>query len=142
VRTIQAIREKWPVGIAATIALLVLAYTLLPNVDQHRIPARESRAVGHLRNILLAQQEFRSEHGCYASELAELPDYVASRDHDYTYAVQPQGKDEKGCVTKYIVTASPVSQQAKGARYFWLDQTETLRFETTHPAGASSPVLQ
>jgi hypothetical protein len=125
VRTLQAIREKWPVGIGATIALLVLFYILLPHVDRVRIPARESRAVGTLRNILLAQQKFRSQNGCFASKVSELSDYLGSLDDDYTYVIVPQGKDTTGCVTRYLATASPVSHQAKETRYFSLDQTET-----------------
>jgi hypothetical protein len=80
------------------------------------------------RNIF-EQNKFRSQHSCFASELGQLPD-VTSRDHDYAYAVMPEATDEKGCVMKFIVTASPVSAQTKGSRYFWMDETETLRSET------------
>jgi len=97
--------------------------------------------VGYLRKIVFEQNKFRSQHGCFASELGELPDGT-SRDHDYAYAVMPEAKDEKGCVTKYSVTASPASAETKGARYFSMDETETLRSETKHPASASSPVLK
>jgi hypothetical protein len=100
-----------------------------------------SLAIGRLRELSHEQKEFLSQHGCFAHELAQLPD-VTSRDHDYAYAVLPEARDEQGCVTKYIITASPVSSQAKGSRYFSIDETETLRSEKKHPTGPSSPILQ
>lgn len=139
--TVTTPLHKWTVGIGAAIALIVVLFMFVPIIDRRPFPATESSAIGRLRNIVMEQREFRSQHGCFASKLPQLPD-VTSRDHDYAYAELPEPADEQGCVTKYMITASPVSPHAKGLRYFSIDETETLRSEKTHPPGLSSPVLQ
>jgi hypothetical protein len=138
---LQTLRARWTLGIGATIAVMVLAFTLRPNIDVLPIPARESSAIGWLRNLFHEQERFRAQHGCFASELNQLAD-ITLRGHDYAYAVVPGARDEKGCVMRYIVTASPASATVKGARYFSIDETETLRSEKEHPTSSESPVLQ
>ncbi len=141
--SIRDVRSKWPVGIAGTVALAILIWLMTRpmGIEFSTLPARESSAVGRLRNIVREQREFRTVNGCFASGLAQLPD-VTSRDHDYAYVVLPQAKDEKGCVTAFIVTATPHSWEAKNGAYFSVDQEETLRYEKTHPADSNSQIIQ
>jgi hypothetical protein len=140
---LEAVRAKWPVGIGATIALAALAYLFFSviNIDRRPIPAGESSAIGWLRNIVHEQDQFRAQHGCFASELSQLPG-LSLRDHDYSYVIVPGEKDAKNCITSYLVTASPISERVRGARYFSIDQVETLRSEKLHPTSLESPVLQ
>src|SRR5260370_80147 len=107
----EVFRRKWLLW-AGAVVLVLLLLALDSNVDRFKLPARESSAVGYLRKIVFEQNKFRSQHGCFASELGELPD-VTSRNHDYAYAVMPEAKDETGRVTKYSVTASPASAETK-----------------------------
>jgi hypothetical protein len=109
VTTAEVFRRKWLLW-GGAVALVLLFLALNSNVDRFKLPARESSAVGSLRKVVFEQNKFRSQHSCFASELGQLPD-VTSRDHDYAYAVMPEATDEKGCVMKFIVTASPVSAQ-------------------------------
>ena len=131
--------RSWLV-ILGGVVLVFLVY-LLQGIDRSKVPARESSAIGRLRNIIYAQKEFRATHNCFASDLGQLRD-VTSGDHDYAYSVQAGAKDEKGCVTEFVVTASPVSSASKGCHFLWMDEKETLRFGTSHPATSASPILQ
>jgi len=141
VRSLRSLWAKWSVGVGATIGLTVLSYVFcVPNIDRFKLPAQESSAVGRLRDIVLLQKDFRTRHGCFASELDQLPD-VVSIDHSYTYAILSEEKDEKGCVTRFIVAASPVLT-TKGSRFFSIDESETIRYERSHPVDANSPLLR
>jgi len=123
------------------IALILLVSILVHDLTLPMRSSPQSLAIGRLRKLARAQKEFQWQHGCFASELNQLSD-VTSRDPDYVYAVLSDAHDKQGCITKYIITASPVSSQAKGFRYFSIDETETLRSETAHAPGLSNPVLQ
>jgi hypothetical protein len=141
---LQTIRAKWPVGIGATIALIVLAHSLVPHIDRVRFPAEVSSAVGTLRNAALAQKEFRVQHGCFASKLSQLEGLTWNHSDDYrryTYALFSTINDNGGCMNAYVVTATPTIPR-KGFWYFSIDETEVVRYETSHAAGRNSPVLQ
>ena len=129
------------VSIVAMICVALVLFVLSMNVDRFAFPAHESAAVGSLRNIVFAQNEFRNTHGCFASKLEELPK-VTSQDDAYSYIVLPQTKDDKGCVAKYMVTASPALPGKTGHHYFSIDETGTIRYENMRPVDAQSRVLQ
>jgi hypothetical protein len=137
--------RKWLVwagmSIAAMICVALVLLVLSMNVDRFSFPAHESAAVGSLRRIIAAQNEFRSAQGCFADRLGELPS-LTFHDDAYSYIVLPRTKDDKGCVTRYIVTASPSPWWKKQkAHYFAMDQSETLHYEPEHAADENSPVL-
>lgn len=127
---------------AALLLLILVVGRLTLNIDRFGPSAHESEAVGSLRNIVVAQNEFRSMHGCFASDLRQLP-RVTSLDDAYSYVVLPRAKDDKGCVRKYIVTASPsLSWKTRGGHYFAMDEAESLHYETAAPADEHSPALE
>lgn len=69
--------RKWLAwAVTRIVAMICVALVLLVqsiNVDRFACPAHESAAVGSLRKIIAAQNEFRSAHGCFADKLGELP---------------------------------------------------------------------
>ena len=133
-------RHKWLLWLGSFVFLLGLVVLFFPPIETNRIAANESRAVGHLRHLFLAQAAFQTQHGCFASELSNLSDpYI---DDAYSYKLEPRTATEKGCVTKYVVTASPKVLRKDGMRYFSIEETGVLRLEQLHPVGPDSPALQ
>ncbi len=136
----QTLRAKWPLGIGAAIGLAGLLFVLLHDLTLPMHSSPESLAVGRLRDIFNRQEEFRAMHnGCFAKELSELRD-ARSRDQHYIYALEPL--PDGGCIAKYTVTAFPVVVEKNSRRYFFMDETGTMRFEMMHPANSSSSILQ
>src|SRR5260370_36724580 len=88
----EVFRRKWLLW-AGAVVLVLLFLALDSNVDRFKLPARDSSAVGYLRKIVFEQNKFRSQHGCFASELGELP-HATSRKHDNAYAWTPEVKAE------------------------------------------------
>jgi len=83
------------ISIAAMISVALLLLLLSINIDRFGPSADQSAALARLRNIVLAQEKFRSEHGCFAGELSQLPN-VASQDRNYSYAIETKGWGESG----------------------------------------------
>ena len=134
--------RRWAL-VVGLLALALLAYGLFwPIPFVNSISANESAAVGHLRNVFLAQEKFRSQHGCFASDLSMLPVPRSNRDGTYYFNLEPKSGVENRCVLKYVVTASPTALQRTGIRYFSIEETGILHVEELRPVGPDSPVLQ
>jgi hypothetical protein len=114
----------------------------LPTLDRHRIGKYEAQAVGHILSVAEKQKEFKAAHnGSFADSFAQLPDVTLSG-HTYTYSLEVTARDERGRVAKYIATASPSEPGKTGTRYFSIDETGILRYETMRPVDPQSPVLR
>lgn len=102
--------------------------------------ADEAASVQTLRTIFERQRDFRSRHGCFASDLRRLRD-VALQNRGYTYSIEVGTKMD--CVDKYFVLASPsASMLRRNARFFAIDENATIRFEWNRPPTAESQVVQ
>jgi hypothetical protein len=139
----RILSREWLPWLDALVLVLVsmTIATLNLDGDRQRVSRREATTVGRLRDIVHEQGEFRSRHGCFAGDISQFAD-ITERDHYYSFALLPETGGGAGCLTKYLVTASPISPELKGSRYFAMDETEILRLERTHPSGRNSPVLQ
>lgn len=129
-------------GGALLLAVILFVAFFFPPIETNRIAANESAAVGHLRNVFLAQERFRSQHGCFASDLSLIPVPRSNREGTYYFNLEPKSGLENGCVLKYVVTASPTALQRTGMRYFSIEETGILHVEELRPVGPGSPVLQ
>ena len=134
--------RRWAVALGL-LGLLLLTYGLFwPVPFVNSISANESVAVGHLRNVFLEQEKFRSQHGCFASDLSLIPVPRSNRQGTYYFNLEPKSGVENGCVLKYVVTASPAALQRTGMRYFSIEETGILHVEELRPVGSGSQVLQ
>ncbi len=94
----------------------------------------EASALDQLQSIAKAEAAYRSMHNSFAPALEDLKD-LPKPEGFYTYALRQLSP------TAYVVTASPTEPGKHGKRYFFLDQTGTIRYEVLHPATATSPVI-
>jgi TonB family protein len=119
--------------------------------------ANETSAVGSLRTLVTVNMQFTATYGGFATSLAQLgpgdpPSELAAdlidsvlasgRKAGYTFTYTAGAMDEKGKVVSFTVEAEPIEPGKTGKRFFFVDQSGVIRFETMTRAHAGSPPLQ
>lgn len=137
--------------------ILVIAAIAIPRFLRSRMVANEANAVAALRTIATVQVNYEStyEQG-YAPSLAALGpppagsgvsatnagliDQVLASGvkSGYTFIYTPIDSDGNGQVDAFTVNANPVTRGQTGERYFFVDQTNVIRFNIGGPATSSS----
>jgi type IV pilus assembly protein PilA len=136
------------------IAIILIIVTIaVPKLNNARIYAQETAAVGALRAIHEAEVQYFSQYGKYAGSLTELgpptsgsaspaaadlihEDLASGVKGGYKFAVQVTP-------TGYTINASPVSFGSTGKRTFYSDQSMAVHQNFGQdPAGPTSPTLQ
>ncbi|MEE2856376.1 MAG: prepilin-type N-terminal cleavage/methylation domain-containing protein [Planctomycetota bacterium] len=121
--------------------IAVIAAIAIPNLRASLAGSREAAAIGSLRTISTAAEQYRIKVGDYPVGLTELSSQFPGlideelgqgQRNGYLFAMVPVG-DGYGC------TADP--DQSPEARYFYVDHTGVIRYEPDTTAGpASSPI--
>jgi prepilin-type N-terminal cleavage/methylation domain-containing protein len=135
--------------------ILIIAAIAIPQYLKSRMQANEASAVNSMRAVCTANVLYeRNYQSGYAPTLAALGPVpgggapsAAHADvldplvaggiksgYQFTYA-QPS-------VETFVVNANPISAGQTGNRYFFVDQSMVIRFETVGPANAASPPVQ
>ncbi len=139
--------------------ILVIAAIAVPQFLKSRMLANESSAVGSLKAICAANVLYdRTYLLGYAPTLAALgrapgggPPTALNADildpvvssgiksgYSFVYAASSSGG---GIPDRFAVNANPISPGQTGERYFFVDQTMVIRFDTLGPAGPASPPI-
>jgi hypothetical protein len=119
--------------------------------------ANEASAVGSLRSIYRAADNYKSVHPAIgfpkslndlllSQEVAganwKIDQQIASGEKSgYRFTYIPT-KDSDGRVDAYVVLADPTSEGLTGTRHFFVDQNGTFRFTFKAQANAQSEMLQ
>jgi type IV pilus assembly protein PilA len=140
--------------------ILIIAAIAIPQYLKARMQANEASAVSSLRAICSANTLYeRNYQNGFAPTLLALgpvpgggPPTAAQADvldplvaggiksgYQFTYASSSSGG---GPPEKFVVNANPLSAGQTGNRYFFVDQSMVIRFETVGPATAASPPVQ
>ncbi|HEX5481067.1 MAG TPA: prepilin-type N-terminal cleavage/methylation domain-containing protein [Terriglobia bacterium] len=140
--------------------ILIIAAIAIPNLLRSKIAANQASCVGSLRTINTAEVTYSSTYNTgYSSTLlnlgppasgsqptaasAGLIDEVlaAGTKSGYTLAYTPGSADGAGHIDTYTVTGSPVTQGSTGQNYYFTDESNVIRFNTSGTAAASdSPI--
>lgn len=145
----------------ACIILILLSF-VIPPVKSPGPVSKGAMAVGLLRTINTAEITYASTYNigyspslsCLApskgnptAKAAGLVDSVlagagnTSEYSGYRFVYSPGPRDEKGHISSYSVTASPIQPEVTGTYYFFTDQTGVIRQNSTGPAGPKDPPL-
>jgi type IV pilus assembly protein PilA len=138
--------------------ILIIAAIAIPNLMRSKIAANQASAVGTLRTINTAEVTYSSTYNIgYSSTLADLgpaatpssttadlvDSVVAAGNKSgytftYTAGTAPTGSTQ---IPTYTVTANPQAPGSTGQNYYFTDQTNVIRFNTTQAATvADSPI--
>lgn len=128
----------------------ILASIAIPMYNGFIQKARETAAIGYLKNLHKSQDLYRfdSATSVYSGDFEELESMggvppgngAASRvDHDYRFDLSagPGPGPGPGGQPSWQATATPLKQQAT-ARFFYVDETGVIRSETGAAAGPGS----
>lgn len=132
--------------------IAIIAAIAIPNLLRSRMSANESSAIGAMRTISSAEASFQAaaaldaddngigEYGTLAQLAGEDPPYIddalgSGTKQGYAFVATPDAADaENG----YTATADPTTPGRTGNRYFFVDESGVVRFETGAAADADS----
>jgi type IV pilus assembly protein PilA len=141
----------------AVVIILIIAAIAIPNLMRSRLAANESCAVATLHAMNTSEAVYSSTFGSgYSVDLTSLggscslavaPTSATACLLDAVLASDPATKSGyvftytstgSPFVGSYTVAGAPVSVGSSGQRYFFTDQSNVIRYDTTGPATASS----
>ena len=129
--------------------VMTLATLAISSVLRARHNANEMAAVASCRTLVTACQNFyaASYPHIYPSELSDMvlpvsdPPYIDSvlatgtkQGYNFTYELVDS--------ESFTVNAAPVSSGKTGSRYFFSDESGTIRANATGPAGPDDAIVQ
>jgi hypothetical protein len=139
------------------IPLLIISAIAIPNLLRARMAANEASAAGSLRVLNTSAVVYSTTYGVFPPSLAALgpsssPSSTAANLIDsalaggtksgYIFVYYPIFRPRReGETERYIITASPVTPRTTGMRYFFTDQSGTIRTESNRVATAESPPI-
>lgn len=132
---------------------LVIAAIAMPKIYNARVQAQEMAAVQRIRTIQVAQTQYFSQFGRFATRLEELgpPEGGAAGPAAADLIPGDLAKGIKtgyrfilaGGPTGYAINANPVNFGATGRRTFFSDQSNVIRQNWgPEPATVNSPELK
>ena len=135
--------------------IAIIAAIAIPNLLRSRMVANEGSAIGSMRTITSAEQQYQSAAiepmasgmGAYG-DLAELsaptPPFVdnvlgGGSKQGYDFVVTP---DDTDGAPGYVCNADPVEMDRTGARGFFVDESGVIRFAIGGVADDTSDPVQ
>ena len=122
--------------------VLILALIAIPNMLRANVTSNEANAIANLRSIYTSLQiYYTSNNKTYPRALDDLTGYVGSKLakgeksgylFDYTY------EDED----TFHINAAPKRVNRTGTRYFFMDETSTIRYNPKGKADENDPIVE
>jgi type IV pilus assembly protein PilA len=130
-------------GIVAIPLILIIAAIAIPNLLRAKMAANEASAVGSVREIISAEVSYQTTHQdagftCNLSDLAALVSdsrLAGGQKNGYVFSLQNcTSETTGGTVSKFQVTASPITANTTGQRAFCADESNVIRVDRTGSA--------
>lgn len=137
--------------------ILTIAAIAIPNLMRARMQANETSAAAALRSIATVQVQYQSTYNQgYAPSLSALgpgsPPSATSADlidpvlatgtkTGYTFNYSSVDNDGDGKPEGFTCNADPITPGQTGQKYFYVDQTNVIRYSLTGPAGPTDPPI-
>lgn len=140
--------------------ILIIAAIAIPNLLRSRIAANQASCVGSLRTLNTAEVTYSSTYNTgYSATLLDLGPpatgsqptataaglidsvLAAGTKSGYTLAYSAGAPDPAGHIDTYSITGNPVSVGSTGQNYYFTDDSNVIRFNTSAQASSSdSPI--
>lgn len=135
--------------------IIVIITVAIPRFQKAQIQPNEMSAIKSLQTIFTAELMYQNSHPNegFSPDLASLgttgqgggeqaigQDLASGRKSGYTFTYTPGEKVNNSIVT-FTVTAVPNQVGTTGQRRFFLDESGQVRYNSSGPADANSPVL-
>ena len=121
--------------------IAVIAALAIPNLLGARKSGNEASAISSLRTITTVNEQYRTRFGSYAGTMNNLlaTGYIdqvlgnsSKSGYDFFYA---------GGISTWLCFGNPRSPGGTGDRYFYVNHSGVIRFNTTALASASDPPI-
>jgi type IV pilus assembly protein PilA len=139
--------------------ILIIAAIAIPNLLRSKIAANQASCVGSLRTLNTAEITYSSTYNIgYSSTLLDLGPatgtnptatsaglidsvLAAGTKSGYTLNYVAGAPDTAGLIDTYTITGSPVVVGTTGQNFYFTDQSNVIRFNTSATASATdSPI--
>ena len=138
--------------------ILIIAAIAIPNLMRSKMSANEAAAVEALRTLNSSAVMYSMTYGGFPNSLSDLGPANSSQpssnaadlidsvlatgiNSGYRFTYKVGSIDPSGNILGYSITASPVIPGQTGQRYFFTDQSGTIRANPTGVADSSSTPL-
>ncbi len=118
--------------------IAIIAAIAIPSLLAARMSGNEASAISSLRTLTTVNEQYRTRFGAYAGALGDLQaeGYIdnvlgggAKSGYDFTYT---------GAGVVWDTTADPTIVGRTGERFFFVDESGVIRFDTSATATAAS----
>lgn len=119
--------------------IMILALLSIPQMLRANITANEVTVMSNLRNMYTALQMYYVDNvRAYPTQLSDLSNYIspqlaAGSKSGYNFSYVRVNED------MFYVNADPRTPGRTGNRYFWLDETNIVRYVEGGQASATDP---
>jgi prepilin-type N-terminal cleavage/methylation domain-containing protein len=122
--------------------LAIIIAMAIPGYLNSKKQANETSAIASLKNITLAQTQYRVRFGVYATlanlTASELVDSSFMDSEKSGYQFTPNGVATRG---RWGINADPLTPGVSGNRYFYADHTGVIRFKLGGQAGSTDSAV-
>ncbi len=118
--------------------IAIVAAVAIPNLQNARKSANESYAISTLRTSSSVSEQYRIRFGSYPAAAVDLvtagyiPPYNNSR-YLFTYV---------GGLASWTMVADPTILGGTGDRFFFIDESGVIRYDSAGPAGPTSTPIE
>jgi prepilin-type N-terminal cleavage/methylation domain-containing protein len=133
------------IEIMITISIFIILTTLaVPNILRSRVAADEGAAIGNLKALSNACQNYHINMGSYPDELSDLstedPPYIdsilgAGQKQGYQFIYGSSDSDH------FTVNANSAHSGLLRGKYFYLDESGAIRSRADAPAGPNDEII-
>lgn len=122
--------------------IMILSFLLIPSMLRSSITANESSAIANLRNIYTVSQMYYVDNAReYPQQLSDLSDYISpalasGSKSGYLFVYSRDSEDE------FHINSNPRTPGRTGVRYFYLDETNVIRYNSSGEASESDPIAE
>ncbi|MCF7871242.1 MAG: prepilin-type N-terminal cleavage/methylation domain-containing protein [Candidatus Omnitrophica bacterium] len=127
--------------------LMILLLLVIPNLWRARVNSNESVAVSNLKSLNSSLQMYYLDNDSFPDNLTDLifpasdPSYVNPELTDgteagYNFSYTQDSQDS------FHITASPRRVGTTGKRYFYLDDSGDIHYNSESQASSSDPILK
>lgn len=119
--------------------IIVLAFISVPNLLRSNVNANETSTIANLRNLYGAfVMYYGANNRTYPEQLSDMAGYinpalVNGEKSGYSFNYVRDSSDE------FHINADPLTPGRTGARYFYMDETSIIRYNTSGEAGEDDP---
>lgn len=133
------------IEIMVVVAIVIILITIaIPNILRSRVVANEGAAIANLKTIATACQSYHIDNQGYPSVLADLatanPTYIdnvlgSGQKQGYQFIYNSADSDH------FTVNANSINTGLLKGRYFYIDESGTIRVRADAPAGPTDEII-